>query len=186
MKKRIIAIVLAMVMVCTSAAVAFAAENQVSADEQAVLDEFCTMVDERLGSIDSEIATQYKTEAEMALTKVDLDKTACEELSAAVKAVGKILDDNNATDKKTAAACLPEVLKTVNAVANKYGMDVSVNTLSEKGLATVTINGEPAVEPVKPNQTGFDTTATIVVAALVVVALGAGFVVVTKKNLLVK
>ena len=185
MKKRIIAIVVAMVMVFTSAAVAFAASG-VSADEQATLDKFCQMVDERLKPIDEEIANQYKAEAEQALAKVELDKTACDELSAAIDKVGEILDKNNATDKKTAAACLPEVLKTVNAVANKYNMDVAVNTLSRKGYATVTINGEPAVDPTPVNQTGFDTTATIIVAALVVVALGAGFAVVTKKNLLVK
>lgn len=118
------------------------------------------------------LTNQYITEAENALTKVDLDAAACAELNSAIDAVMKILSDNNVTSLHEAKQYRQQYLDAVNPVAGKYNMRVELDAKS--GIATVYVNGEAVTPRRVVNQTGFDFTSTIaVIAALAAAALAA-------------
>ncbi|MBQ8975399.1 MAG: hypothetical protein IJ072_06735 [Oscillospiraceae bacterium] len=188
MRKRILTLVLALVLVVAVAVPAMAASG-VNDNEQALLDKFSGVVD-KYASAYGKHAEQYKSEAETALTKVDLDAAACDDLAAAIDAVDAILAAKPVATGADAREVLPEVLKTVNETANKYKMNVTVVDKkgdANDGFATVEILGDTVANTGSVvKQTGVDMTATIVVAAVLAVALMAGVTVVGKKKLLEK
>ena len=192
MKKRVITLFMAAIMVVACAFPAFAASG-LNADEENLLGQFTTVVESWKGILGDNLAAQYEEEAERALTQVDLDKAACDELGETIGKVDELLKSSNVATKTDAEGLLPQVLEMVNAVSTKYGMTVSVDsrTASTPGYAHVTINlttedGEETKagdDDDAVNQTGVNMTATYTVIALLAVALVAGVVMVKKNNL---
>ncbi len=176
MKKGLFAFVLAALLSVTFAIPAFAAE--INADEQKVYDEFAAVVDGK-SWLKDEFKNQYKTEAQNALLKVDLDANACAEFSQVVKDVDAELAGCNS--QKEAKQHLNTILKIINDVAGKYNMKVSVNA---KNYAVVTVNGSVvATTATGVNQTGFGLAQTALVLAAAVATLAGAFVVARKNSL---
>lgn len=188
MKKNLLAIWMVLILSVLMVVPAFAADG-VSSDEEALKAEFDAVVDKWVGVVGDKngLQTQYKNEAANALAKVTLDKAACDDLSATIKAVDALLTSKGVADRSALRDALPEVLSLVNNTANKYGMTVEVNNKrgdAKDGYATVTvkINGTTAAETGKPvNQTGFGLVRTVAVCG-VVVALVVGAVVTARKQ----
>lgn len=181
MKKRIIAIVMLVVMVMTLSMTAFAAGG-VTTEENAVLEHFSQVINKHKEKIGASHISQYIAEATNALNAVDLDSAACKDLDACVTAVDNYLT-NNCPNKWDAKNKLPEILAIVNATSQKYGMTVSVD--SNTAVATVTINGSVVGRTGTGivNQTGLNTTITVVaLATLTFVVAGIASIVVSRKN----
>jgi len=186
--KKLFAVLMVLMLSVLMAVPAFAADG-VSTDEEALKAEFDAVVDKWVGKVGDKngLQNQYKTEAANALAKVELDKAACDDLSATIKAVDALLESKKVANRSDLRNALPEVLSLVNNTANKYGMTVEVNNKrgdAKDGYATVTvkINGTTAAETAKPvNQTGFGLVQTVAVCG-VVVALVAGAVITARKQ----
>ncbi|MBO6157727.1 MAG: hypothetical protein J6P72_00540 [Firmicutes bacterium] len=186
--KKLFAVLMVLMLSVLMAVPAFAADG-VSTDEEALKAEFDAVVDKWVGVVGDKngLQNQYKTEAANALAKVELDKAACDDLSATIKAVDALLSSKGVANRSDLRNALPEVLSLVNKTANKYGMTVEVNNKrgdAKDGYATVTvkINGTTAAETAKPvNQTGFGLVQTVAVCG-VVVALVAGAVITARKQ----
>ncbi len=190
MKKGILASVMAMVLSLLMITPAFAAE--LNSNEEALYDEFCSTVDKYKSALDDNtnypVSSHYKSQAKSALAKVDLDAGACNEFSGVIKDVDKLL--NGSTTRAQLKAKLPDALSKVNAVANKYGMNVSVGS---HGYVTITIEGSDnngvkkgtsttvADSSKVTKQTGFGLAQTAVVAGAATAVL-AGAVVFARKN----
>ena len=90
------------------------------------------------------------------------------------------------TTRADLKAALPEILQTVNATSQKYGMTVSVDTST--GYATVTITTEKgdkteaASTKAAVNQTGVDFTATLGVIAAVIFVFAFGVFMIRKDS----
>ena len=212
MKNRFTSLVLGLILVVAMSIPTFAAGG-VNSNEQALLDSFTAVVTSQPMTYPK--AGQYITEATNALIQVDLDAAACADLQKGIEDVAAILSSNSVGNGPAARSVLPQVLTRVNSVANKYGMNVSVvdaRGAANDGVATVTVtvpdggNGgsqggsgssgsgssqsgtttKVASTGKIVNQTGFDMTATMAVAVLLLAALAGSIVFISKKNLLAK
>lgn len=191
MKKRFFALVLSLVLVFSSAVTVFAASG-VNSDEQALLDKFSGVVNSWASVLSTSpkdggnIANQYIAEATNALMQVDLSADACNDLSTTIDAVVGIIEKNGCATRADLKAALPEILQTVNATSQKYGMTVSVDTST--GYATVTITTEKgdkteaASTKAAVNQTGVDFTATLGVIAAVIFVFAFGVFMIRKDS----
>ncbi len=182
MNKKFWTVLLALVAVLAMSMTAFAASG-VSADEQALLDKFGGVVDKWAAAVeatgDSRVA-QYKGEAENALTKVELDKAACDDLAATIDAVDKLLTDKNVKTKADLKAAADEVVALVNKTSQKYNMTVQ---LSAKEEAKVLIGNDVAASNKGlVNKTGADLTATAVVVLILAAAFATGLVLVRRQR----
>lgn len=180
--KKIVSILVLAVM-ALSLVVSASAADGINKDEADLLAKFNGVVDSYAG-INPGLAGQYKNEAEVALTKVDLDADAVKELSATIDKVVAYAEENGITTKEAAKKALPEVLAMVNDVAAKYGICV---TVAADGSVCVTVgNADKAAtsDSKLVKQTGVDMTATYIVAGVLVISLVFGLAVVSKKNLL--
>lgn len=180
MKKRLFAVVLMVVLVMSLSMTALAAG--VTSDENAVLEHFSQVINKHKGNIGSRNLSQYIAEATNALNAVDLDAAACKDLDNAVTAVDNYLTAN-VKSKGDAKAKLPDILNIVNTTSQKYGMTVSVDV--NTGVATVTIGGNVVSRPGTSivNQTGINTTITVVcLAAIAFVVAGIAGVALNRKN----
>ena len=130
-----------------------------------------------------DLANEYIAEATNALTKVELDKAACDDLSNTIDEAMVILGP--VQTRAEAKARSTEVVGLVNKTSEKYGMTVTINGKGGViGGAEVTIKGDKISDNDGPvNQTGFNMTATYTVAAILVAALLAGIIVVRKNKL---
>ena len=176
MKKGFAALLMVFALAAVSAFSAMAASG-INTNEEALLKEFEAGVDTKADLLGAEIVTQWKAEAANALTQVDLDASACAELSQGIKdAVAAVAD---ITTRKGLKAKSPDVVKLVNAVSQKYGMTV---TLSDTGYAKVTIKTESGKTTTvgdnkkAVNQTGFGLLQTIVVLGILVSLFVGAFV----------
>ncbi len=191
-------IVLSLLLVLVSSTGVFAASG-VSSDEQALLDKFSGVVTKWAGVVVSDdtkktnIQNQYISEATNALTQVDLDVAACDDLAATIDAVDSLLASKGVKNGADLRAALPDVVATVNATANKYGMTVSVvndASAANDGYATVKITTETGEKTTAGgtkgavNQTGFTYTATIIILSILALLFVACVVVTRKKNLI--
>ena len=209
MKNRFTSLVLGLILVVAMSIPTFAAGG-VNSNEQALLDSFTAVVTSQPMTYPK--AGQYITEATNALIQVDLDAAACADLQKGIEDVAAILSSNSVGNGPAARSVLPQVLTRVNSVANKYGMNVSVvdaRGAANDGVATVTVtvpdggnggsqggsgssgSGSGTTTKVAStgkivNQTGFDMTATMAVAVLLLAAFAGSIVVISKKNLLAK
>ena len=194
--KKIITMMMALVLTFGLAVPAFAA-NEITANEQRVYDSFVAVVDKWFGFNQKSLnrGNQFKRMAEKTLLVANLNKAACDDLQACVDRVAAFIADKNPQSASDLKAISGDVLSMVNATANKYDIKVS---LSDDRYADVMIiwNGKyTSVGKIGQGgssggsgdirQTGYDLTATVVVAAMLVAAVGACFVVVGKKGLVV-
>lgn len=195
--KKFITMVMALVLTFGLAVPAFAA-NEVTANEQRVYDAFVSVVDKYSGfnQKSKDRGEQYKAMAEKALIAADLNKAACDDLKACVDRVAAFIESKNPQSAHDMLLLSGDVVTMVNNTANKYGLKVSLSDTSYSGVKVLKdgkwVSPEPGSggsgsgsgsNPIK--QTGYDLTATVVVAAMLVMAVGACFVVVGKKNLVV-
>ncbi|MBR3403147.1 MAG: hypothetical protein IKG67_13035 [Parasporobacterium sp.] len=165
--KKFLAVIISVVVVLSMALPTFAASG-INSNEEALLAKFSALVmswDSVLGTSHKDggrISAEYISEAENALTQVDLDAAACADLSAAIDAAEKVATDAGAKTRADLGAILPDVLKVVNATSEKYGMTVTVDYVAHgvgSDYATVTITtpkGQTSGGSTKPavNQTG--------------------------------
>jgi len=180
MKKGLLSFLLVAVMTVCAAFPAMAASG-LNADEQSLYDYFATQVNSQAW-LGTELNANYLSEAETALTKVDLDAAACADLRTAIDAVMTIITSNGVDSLHKSKQFHDQYLNTVNPVAGKYNMKVELD--AKTGRATVLVNGVPVIDT-KPvvNQTGFSSVAAAAVsAALVIIALGA-FMFIRKRRL---
>lgn len=181
MRKRIIAMFMLVVMVLCMSMTAFAAGG-VTTEENAVLEHFIQVLNKHKEKVGASHINQYIAEATNALNAVDLDSAACKDLDACVTAVDNYLT-NNCKEKWDAKNHLPEIVAIVNATSQKYGMTVSVDSVT--GIATVTVGGAVVGRTGTGivNQTGVNTTITVVsLAAIAFVVAGIASVVYSRKN----
>ena len=199
MKKRIFAIVLMVVMVMCMSMTAFAADG-LSGDEQTLLNHFIEVLNKHADGMGTSRIAQYSAEAERALTVVNLDSSACADLSKCVDDVDAYLIAQNAHKPSDMKKALPQVLNIVNAVSTKYNMTVSVDVskADKSAPASVTIKtpggGGGSDVPAQENQvdiggqivrqTGVDYAVTAGVLGVFAIGLASaiGFVLVQKKK----
>ena len=191
MKKKLFALVLSLVLVLSSAVTVFAASG-VNADEQALLDKFSGVVNSWASVLSTSpkdggnIANQYIAEATNALMQVDLSADACNDLSTTIDAVVGIVEKNGCKTRSDLKASLPEILQTVNATSQKYGMTVSVD--ASRGYATDTVTTEKgektevATNKQTVNQTGIDFTSTLAVVAALIFVFAFGVFMIRKDS----
>ena len=194
--KKLLAIIISVTVVLSMALPTFAASG-VNSDEEALLAKFSALVmswDSVLGTSRKDggsISAQYISEAENALTQVDLDAAACADLSAAIDAAEKVATDAGAKTRADLGDVLPEVLKVVNATSEKYGMTVTVDFVAHgvgSDYATVTVttpSGPTSGGSTKPavNQTGaMGMGGTFAVIGGLLAAFIAGIVLISKKR----
>ena len=182
MKSRFLTLLVAVIMVVACAFPAFAADG-INSDEEALLAKFTEAVDSKRDLAGDDLANEYIAEATNALTKVELDKAACDDLSNTIDEAMVILGP--VQTRAEAKARSTEVVGLVNKTSEKYGMTVTINGKGGViGGAEVTIKGDKISDNDGPvNQTGFNMTATYTVAAILVAALLAGIIVVRKNKL---
>ena len=191
MKKRLFALVLSLVLVLSSAVTVFAASG-VSSDEQALLDKFSGVVNSWASVLSTSpkdggnIANQYIGEATNALMQVDLSADACADLSNTIDAVVAIAEKDGCKTRSDLKASLPEILSTVNATSQKYGMTVSVDTSTGYAKVTITTEdgkkSEAASTKDAVNQTGIDFTSTIAVVAALLFVFAFGVFMIRKDS----
>ena len=194
--KKIITMMMALVLTFGLAVPAFAA-NEITANEQRVYDSFVAVVNKWF-SFDQKSrdrGNQFKRKAEKALLVANLNKTACDDLQACVDRVAAFIADKNPQSSSDLKAISGDVLAMVNATANKYGIKVSLSSDRYADVKMICNGKYTSVDDIGQGgssggsggikQTGYDLTATVVVAAMLVAAVGACFVVVGKKGLVV-
>ena len=184
--------VLAMVV---ALAVPALAVDGVTKNEQALYDHFCEVVDKWVAKQPDfkDRANQYKQMAQQTLVVADLDAAACTDLDAKITEVDNYLDKENPQTIAEMKEILPTIVQMVNATSQKYDITVAVSSSTQyaqcyvKGVAVVIPtpgkDGDSSTSPIK--QTGFDMTSTIVVAAVLAIALLGSAVVIGKKRLAV-
>lgn len=171
MKKTLLAIIAALVLVSVLAVTAFAATG-ISEAEQKLLDKFKAGVTLSDGTLVTPPAT-YITKAEQELTKEEL---TAEEIAILEKAIDdtyatiKAENLHNATEIK-ASAKYDEIVANIQEACAKVGY---------------TVDPHDEVEDVEIKRTGVDMTATIVAVCALVAVLAICGAVIAKKRLLVK
>jgi hypothetical protein len=191
--KKFITMVMALVLTFGLAVPAFAA-NEITANEQSVYDAFVSVVDKYSGfnQKSKDRAAQYKTKAEKALLAADLNKKACDDLKACVARVEAYIDSKNPQSAHDMLLLAGDVVNMVNDTANQYGIKVSLGDTNYSSVMILKNGKYYSVEDANSGsssgkspivQTGYDLTATVAVAAMLIVAVGACFVVIGKKNL---
>ena len=201
--KKIITIMMVLAMVVALAVPALAVEG-VTTDEQALYNHFCDVVDEWVAKKPEykDRANQYKDMALQTLINADLDSAACADLDSTINSVASDLTNANPTTVEEMKAILPSIVSKVNDTSKKYDIVVAVSEGS--GYGQTYVGGKAVVVPAdgpapikdsstgkdntKPSnpiikQTGFDMTGTIVVAAVLAIALLGSAVVISKKRL---
>ncbi len=194
--KKIITMMMALVLTFGLAVPAFAA-NEITANEQRVYDSFVAVVNKWF-SFDQKSrdrGNQFKRKAEKALLVANLNKTACDDLQACVDRVAAFIADKNPQSSSDLKAISGDVLAMVNATAKDYNIKVSLSSDSFADVKMLWNGKYTSVDDIGQGgssggsggikQTGYDLTATVVVAAMLVAAVGACFVVVGKKGLVV-
>lgn len=172
MKKGFFAVLAAVLLALCVVSTAFAAE--LNANEQKAYDEFCAILDKydvaNGGWFATSHSKQYKEEARSALLNeaVDLDETAYQEFSDVLKKIDPILAKCNS--QRDAWNHYDEIVGLVNGVANKYGMNVSVDADDFEAHVVV-------------KQTGFGLAQTAFIAGAAVLVLCGAFAIAKKNNL---
>lgn len=190
MKKKIAAFISALALVVAFALPAFAASG-ISKREQALLDKFKAGVvcDDGEQALPPAI---YVTQATNWLIKDDLTEEEVQILSDVIDevyAIAKEKNLHNAAEAKYSSS-YSTIVKKIQVAAKKVGYIVepttSSNRLADGAYIKNIETGEviDANTSLVPKQTGFDMTATIVVAVALVAVFGAASVVVGKKHLL--
>lgn len=189
--KKLVGAVLVGAMTLAMSVTAFAATG-VSADEQALLDK-ATAKAKELG-VDTNASAQYKqyyAQAEQFLASNELTAEQTKELAASVDeaaaTVKKEMDAQGATklgDLKANTDLVKslesKVVSQVKTAAAKVGITISVDA---SGNYTATAGDAKVADSSNPiKQTGFDLTATVVVAAAFVGAVAVCLVVASKKR----
>jgi len=194
--KKIITMMMALVLTFGLAVPAFAA-NEITANEQRVYDSFVAVVNKwfSFDQKSKDRGNQFKRKAEKALLVAELNKTTCDDLQACVDRVAAFIADKNPQSSSDLKAISGDVLAMVNATANKYGIKVSLSSDRYADVKMICNGKYTSVDDIGQGgssggsgcirQTGYDLTATVVVAAMLVAAVGACFVVVGKKGLVV-
>ena len=183
--KKVIALVITVAFIVCAAFTAMAASG-VSNDEQALLDKFSAFVTSWSAAHpgDEAVANQYIAEATNSLIQVDLDAAACADLSATIDKVEALSQQKGWKTNADAWADREAVLQIVNATANKYNMNVTLDSATHYATVTITTPAGPtpggSTRPAV-NQTGADMTATIIVIAALVAVFGAAVVVSRRK-----
>ena len=194
--KKIITMMMALVLTFGLAVPAFAA-NEITANEQRVYDSFVAVVNKwfSFDQKSKDRGNQFKRKAEKALLVANLNKAACDDLQACVDRVAAFIADKNPQSSSDLKAISGDVLAMVNATANKYGIKVSLSSDRYADVKMICNGKYTSVDDIGQGgssggsgcirQTGYDLSATVVVAAMLVAAVGACFVVVGKKGLVV-
>ena len=183
--KKIITLVIAVVSVFCMAFTAMAASG-VSSDEQALLDKFSAFITSWSAAHpgDEDAANQYIAEATNALIQVDLDAAACADLAAAIDKVEALSKSKGWASNADAWADREAVLQIVNPTANKYNMNVTLDSATHYATVTITTPAGPtpggSTRPAV-NQTGVDMTATIVVIVALLAVFGTAVVISRRK-----
>jgi hypothetical protein len=208
--KKIITLMMVLVMVVALAVPALAAENGVTPTELKLYKEFAAIVDKWATDHPdySAQAGQYKNTAWTVLLYADLDADACADLRKAMYDVDAYIAKNAPTSEDGIADFVNAVEKMANDAGAKHNISVQV---SDSGNVNVIIvDGDPVAivpAPVNPKatideptdntkpgdntkpsnpvikQTGFDMTNTIIVAAVLAIALLGSAVIISKKRL---
>lgn len=192
--KKLVAAALAGVMTLAMGVSAFAATAGVSADEQALLDK-ATKKAQELG-VDTNASAQFKqyyTEGERYLAETNLSAEQVSALSASIddaaKTVKAEMDTQGVTklgDLKAQPSVLQalqdKVVAQVKTAADKVGISISVNADGSVTVKTATSNTPVADSSNPVKQTGFDLTATVVIAAAFAGAVAVCLVVASKKR----
>ena len=174
--KKVITLMIAAAAVFCLAFTAMAASG-VSTDEQALLDKFSAFITSWSAAHpgDEAAANQYISEATNALVQVDLDAAACADLAAAIDKVEALSKTNGWASNADAWADREAVLQIVNPTANKYNMNVTLDSATHYATVTITTPAGPtpggSTRPAV-NQTGVDMTATIIVIAVLAAVFG--------------
>ena len=183
MKKRIITLFMAAVLVLAMALPTFAAD--VNSEEQQILDSWNAVVGnwkDVQGVLHDDVAAQYIAEAKTAMLAVDLPAGAAQDIcNNAIAPADQ--ECYGATSQTELLTHLDAVLAIVNPVLAKYEMSIGVDT--KTGYATVYYKGVPVGDN-RPavKQTGAASMAgTYGVLALVLAAFVAGVIVMNKKRL---
>lgn len=184
--KKIITMVMALVLTLGLAVPAFAATG-ITAKEQKLYDSFAAVVDKWFGFNQKSLerGNQFKSVAYRALMVKDLDKAACDDLQACVDRVAAFIAEKNPQSASDLKKISFDVANIVDETASKYGFKVTLNNDRWSDVQIVWNGKWMSVDKIKIVQTGYDLTATVVVAAMLVAAVGACFVVVGKKGLVV-
>ena len=180
MKKGLLAFLLVALLTICAAFPAMAASGLNSSEED-LYNYFKEQVNSK-SWLSKELKTNYLSESENALTKVDLDAAACKDLKGAVDAVMKILNDNKVSSLKEAQKFHDDFLAAVNPVAGKYNMKVELDYAT--GVAKVYVNGSVVADTKSTvNQTGFGTAQTVALSAVIAIAAAGAFIVIRRRNL---
>lgn len=193
MKKKILAIFCAvMMMFSVSAPVALAAT--LSSAEEQVLAKFETTLNKwhDKAGLDTAHVQQYYGEAKNALLAVDLSDTGCQEFSDAIDQVDAVFEAHNCKTQKDMWACYDEAAAIVNKVGDKYyQLHVTVDSVDHWATVTWVIDGKPSTVATTGDsasvvkQTGFGVGQTAAVVVLAAAVLAGAFVIVRKKQLFV-
>ena len=185
--KKLVGAVLVGAMTLAMSATVFAATAGVSADEQKLLDE-ATKKAQELG-VDTSASAQFKqyyTQAEKYLAENELTADQVSELSKAVDNAAETVKAEMDAKGVTKLSDLKADTNLVKSLENK--VVAQVKTAAAKVGITITVdsNGKITAGPLSSEnpvkQTGFDLTATVVVAVAFVGAVAVCLVVASKKR----
>ncbi len=185
--KKIAAIFLALAMSFALVTPAFAAN--LSSAEQKVFDKFKTELAtwKDRAQLDDKHINQYITEAQSALTALDLSDEACNEFSGAIDKIHNLLDKANPTTRHELWQHYTEIANIINEIGAKYyNLHVTVDANTKKATVTYDTGGKPSTAATTNRtvkQTGFGLGQTIAVAGVSLAVLGGAYVVARKKQL---
>lgn len=181
MKKKIVAVFMALAMTFAVVTPAFA--SGVSSGEQGIIDRMVTIMNslDFIKNDSSSPVGYYEGQATSALSQVDLSDAAIADFNALLDELATYVTKYGSyADVK---ADLANLVAKVNNVANKYGINVVINSYTKKGVSA-TVNGKTvASSKSSVNQTGFGLAQTAAIVAGSAAVLGGAFVVARKKQL---
>jgi hypothetical protein len=140
-----------------------------------------------------DVYAQYKKAAYDALLKADVKADGANALMEAIKKADEMIaalegGDRSKVTRHEAWGIKDDVLAVVNAAAEKSGMKVSLEGDPKTGYATIVVTtpGGTSKTPMGPavKSTGFNTTATYGVVAVLALVLLGGVAMVRKNHLL--
>lgn len=192
MRKRLLAIIASLSLAVAFAVPAFAAKG-ISAEEQKLLNKFKAGVTLSDGTVVKPPAS-YITQAENGLMNDDLTAHDIKVLSDVIDSVyAKIkAEDLHSISEIRHSEKYDSIVKEIQAACKEVGYVVAPTVSGGgdvgNGALIKPIDGsdketEIDAKPLKPNQTGFDMTATVVSVIALVAVLSGSAVVIGKKNL---
>ncbi len=179
MFKRLFAVVAVLSMTFAMTICASAAE--ITAEEQAILDELSAGVE--VDGVLVTVPADYMNQAEAYLLNEDVTAEECDEIMAQIDEAEDYVVKNNITDlSKMTSAQIDDVVEIAEKAAEVVDVTITVDT--KTGTVTgVDASGKEVLSGKAPvKKTGMDVNATVVMAVALCAVVGTCVVVASKKN----